>query len=247
VRVLVTGGRGLLGRQVGELLRRSGHEALAAGRRGPLVMDVRKDADVEAALEGVDAVMHCASNPMGRNAREVEVEGTARVVAAAHRRGVGHLLYVSVVGVDRVPLAYYRYKLHAETVVEQGRVSWTILRATQLFPYVEMLLTAAPVLIAPRGFLVQPVAVEGVAQRLVRALGEGPMEQRLQYGGPEVRELGELASSLRAARGLRRPLLKPWLPGQLGAAVRAGGLLCVDCGRGAITWEEWLQRAPARQ
>jgi uncharacterized protein YbjT (DUF2867 family) len=195
----------------------------------------------------VDAVVHCASNPLGRNARQVEVEGTARVVAAAHRRGVGHLLYMSIVGIDRVPRAFYRYKLHAEKVVEQGPVPWTILRATQFFPYVETMLTGTPVLIAPRGFLVQPVAVEEVAQRLARALGEGPMEQRLEYGGPEVREMGELARSLRAARGWRRPLLKPWLPGQVGAAVRAGGLLCVDCGRGAITWEGWLQRAPARQ
>ena len=87
MRVVVTGGRGMLGRHVVELLRRSGHEALEAGRHGPLVMDVRKDADVEAALEGVDAVVHCASNPLGRDAREVEVEGTARVVAAAHRQG----------------------------------------------------------------------------------------------------------------------------------------------------------------
>ncbi|MDQ6790859.1 MAG: NAD(P)H-binding protein [Candidatus Dormibacteraeota bacterium] len=247
MRVVVTGGRGMLGRHVVELLRRSGHEALAAGRHGPLVMDVRKDADVEAALEGVDAVVHCASNPLGRDAREVEVEGTARVVAAAHRQGVGHLLYVSIVGIDRVPRPYFRYKLHAEKVVEHGRVPWTILRATQLFPFMEMLLTAAPVVIAPRGFLVQPVAGEEVAQRLARALGEGPMERRLEYGGPEVREVGELARTLRATRRLRRPLLKPWLPGQLAAAVRAGGLLCRDCGRGAITWEEWLQRAPARQ
>jgi len=102
-------------------------------------------------------------------------------------------------------------------------------------------------MIAPRGFLVQPVAGEEVAQRLARALGEGPMERRLEYGGPEVREVGELARTLRATRRLRRPLLKPWLPGQLAAAVRAGGLLCRDRGRGAITWEEWLQRAPARQ
>jgi uncharacterized protein YbjT (DUF2867 family) len=198
-------------------------------------------------LDGLDAVVRCAAKPLGRNVREVEVEGTARVVAAAHRQGVGHLLYVSIVGIDRVPRAYFRYKVHAEKVVEHGRVPWTILRATQTFPFMEMLLTSAPVLIAPRGFLVQPVAGEEVAQRIARALGEGPMEQRLEYGGPEVREVSEMARTLRAARRLRRPLLKPWLPGRLAAAVRAGGLTCTDCGRGAITWEEWLQHASARQ
>ena len=239
-RVLVTGGRGDLGSRVVQRLREHGHEAVAAGRRGPIVLDVRRDEGLDAALEGAEAVVHCATHPAGRDAREVEVEGTARVVRAAARAGVAHLVYVSIVGVDRVPYAYYRHKLHAEKVIDRGEVPWSILRATQFFGFVARLLTTPPVLVAPRGFLLQPVAAEEVADRLVRAVEDGPCGRLRDLGGPEIVEVGELAAALRRTRRLRRPLLRPWLPGRLAAAVRAGGLTCPGGDRGAQIWQSWL-------
>ncbi len=56
-----------------------------------------------------------------------DVAATRRLVAAAHRAGVRHLVYVSIVGVDRVPLAYYRAKLAAEGVVRAGPMPFTML------------------------------------------------------------------------------------------------------------------------
>jgi uncharacterized protein YbjT (DUF2867 family) len=240
VKVLVTGGRGLLGREVVRQLSEGGHQPLAAGRRGPVVLDVRTGEGLEAALAGVDAVIHCASNSRGRDAREVEVEGTARLVQAARSASVVHLVYISIVGVERVPLAYYRYKLHAEKVVEHGRVPWTILRATQFFPFQERLFMATPVLLAPGGFVAQPVDVGEVAARLIRALEEGPATRVHEFGGPEIRTVESLVRSLVRVRGLRRPVLRPRLPGPFAAAVRAGGLTCPDGERGRLTWERWL-------
>jgi uncharacterized protein YbjT (DUF2867 family) len=240
VKVLVTGGRGTLGRRVVERLQAAGHQALAAGRRGPIVLDLSTGAGLDDAVRGAEAIVHCASDPGGRDVREVEVEGTARLVAAARRAGTRHLIYVSIVGVDRVPLPYYRHKLHAEKVVEHGRLPWSILRATQFFPFVEHMLTSSPVLVAPRGFLVQAVAVEEVAARLVRAVDEGPAERLLEFAGPEIREVADLARSLRRARRLRRPILSPWLPGRRSTALRRGGLTSAGAERGTLTWESWL-------
>jgi uncharacterized protein YbjT (DUF2867 family) len=240
VKVLVTGGRGALGSRVVERLRADGQEALAAGRSGPVVLDLSTGEGLERALEGVDAVVHCASNPTGRDVRTVEVEGTARLLKAARRAGTRHLVYVSIVGVDRVPYPYYQYKFHAEKVVERGHVPWSILRSTQFHPFLEQLLMSFPVLLAPRGVVVQPVDAGEVAGRLVRALDEGPANRVLEFGGPEIREVVDLARSLRRARGLRRPILRPRLPGRFGAAVREGGLTCRSCERGTLTWERWL-------
>ncbi len=78
------------------------------------------------AVHGVDAVVHLASAP-GRGSAQPDVAATRRLVAAAHRAGVRHLVYVSIVGVDRVPLAYYRAKLAAEGVVRAGPVPFTML------------------------------------------------------------------------------------------------------------------------
>jgi len=240
VKVLVTGGQGMLGRPLVERLRARGHEARAAGRRGPVKVDLTTGEGLEAAVEGVDAIVNCATNPLGRNAREVEVEGTARLLQAARRAGTGHLVYVSIVGVDRLPYSYYEYKVHAEKVVEHAGVPWSTLRATQFFPFVEKLLTLPPVLLAPRGFRLQPVAVEEVAERLVRALDEGPAARLPDFAGPQVRELADLARSLRDARGLRRPLLRPWLPGRLARAVSEGALISAGAERGTLGWEAWL-------
>jgi uncharacterized protein YbjT (DUF2867 family) len=241
VRVLVTGGRGMLGRHVVEQLRAAGHDAVSGSRSSNVEIDLASGAGLEPALEGAESIVHCASNPRGRNAREVEVEGTARLAEAARRAGTSHLVYISIVGVDRVPYAYYEYKLHAEKVLEQGGLPWSILRATQFFPFLARRLIALPLgMVAPRGFPVQPVATEEVAGRLVRAVVEGPGGRLPDLGGPEIREVADFARSLRAARHLRRPILRPWLPGKLAAAVRAGGLTTPGGERGTRTWEEWL-------
>jgi uncharacterized protein YbjT (DUF2867 family) len=240
VRVLVTGGRGMLGGPLVEQLRERGHEVLAAGRRGPVVLDLTTGEGLEHAVEGVDAIVNCATNPLGRDAREVEVEGTARLLEAGRRAGVGHLVYISIVGVDRLNYRYYQYKVHGEKVVEHSGVPWSILRATQFFPFVERLLTSSPVLLAPRGFVLQPVAVEEVAERLVRALDEGPAGRMPDFAGPEVREVADLARSLRKARRLRRPILRPWLPGGMAKAGREGALINAGAQRGTLGWEAWL-------
>jgi uncharacterized protein YbjT (DUF2867 family) len=240
VRVLVTGGRGTLGRRVVEQLKAGGHDPVAASRSSAVTLDLTTGAGLQAAIEGAEAIVHCASNPRGRDAREVEVEGTARLIAAASRARTAHLIYISIVGVDRVPYSYYEYKLHAEKVVEHGGVPWSILRTTQFFPFVASLLTAPPVLLAPRGFLLQPVATHEVAALLVRAVDEGPRGRLPDLGGPAIREVAGLARTLRAALCLRRPVLRPWLPGRLAASIREGALTAPRGERGSRTWEEWL-------
>jgi uncharacterized protein YbjT (DUF2867 family) len=44
---------------------------------------------------------------------------------------VAHLVYISIVGIDRVPMSYYRVKLEEERLVESSGLAWTILRATR--------------------------------------------------------------------------------------------------------------------
>ncbi|MFF5219678.1 SDR family oxidoreductase [Micromonospora sp. NPDC000212] len=90
-------------------------------------------ADVGRAVDGVDAILHLASQPGGgARTHRVDMLATRRLALAAGHAGVGQLVYVSTVGVDRVPLAYYRHKLAAERVVAAGPAPWTVLRATQL-------------------------------------------------------------------------------------------------------------------
>nr|WP_055506251.1 NAD(P)H-binding protein [Nonomuraea pusilla] len=251
-RVLVTGASGRLGRAVVDVLAGQGYEVRAASRAarnagGPVrwvVADLVTGRGVAEAVDGVDAVVHLASAPYkGRYTAQVEIDGTRGLLRAAREAGVGHVLYVSIVGADRVPWGYYRVKLRGEEVVRAGGVPWTILRATQFHGFVEQGLAA----LARPGFLVvdpaipaQPVDVRDVAARLEGLLRLGPSRTVEEFGGPEVLTLGEAAETWLRARGRRRPVLRVRLPGPLGRAFRAGHLVTAARPTGTITWREYL-------
>jgi nucleoside-diphosphate-sugar epimerase len=88
---------------------------LAESKGGCLTAATRK------ADAGVDAVVHLASaTQRGANSDDVGVAGTRRLVAAGRQAGVRHLVYISIVGTDRVQLGYYRRKLAAGTTRRPG-------------------------------------------------------------------------------------------------------------------------------
>ena len=73
-------------------------------------------------------VVHCASNP--RRPRQ-DLAAARNLIAAARRAGSPHVIFMSIVGVDRVPYGYYQVKLEVERLIEQSGLPWTVLRATQ--------------------------------------------------------------------------------------------------------------------
>jgi uncharacterized protein YbjT (DUF2867 family) len=75
---LVTGGTGALGRRV-DRLRGAGHEVRIfsrSGGEGRVRGDLATGEGLEAAVQGAETIVHCASSP--RRARQVDVEGTER-------------------------------------------------------------------------------------------------------------------------------------------------------------------------
>lgn len=251
--ILVTGGTGTLGRQVIARLTGSGLRARALSRHArdstELVEHVTADLDtgegVEAALQGVLLVIHCAGGRIGDDRK------AATLVAAARQAGVQHLVNISVVGADRVPVTsrvdrtmfgYFASKLAAEAVVAESGIPWTTLRATQFH---ELILTTVramarlPVVPVPQARF-QPVAGAEVAERLVElALGE-PAGLAPDIAGPRIHPLRELVRSYAQARGLRRVVLPLRIPGAAARAVRSGANLAPDRAVGRETWETFL-------
>jgi uncharacterized protein YbjT (DUF2867 family) len=251
MRVLVTGAGGRLGRVVLPRLRAEGWTVRATSRRARtdasvdwVVVDLATGEGLAEAVAGVDAVLHLASSPnRARQTQRVDVLGTRRLVVAAGQAGVRHLVYVSIVGVDRVPLPYYRHKLAAEQVVAAGPVPWTVLRATQFPEFLDGMLRGASRLgpvIGDAAVLAQPVDPGEVADRLVRRLIDGPLHGTEEYGGPEVLRFDEAVRAWNAARRSRRPLLPVRFPGKLGRALRSGGLVTEATPTGTRTWADHL-------
>ena len=255
VRILITGGSGRLGRTLVPLLS-AGHSVRVLSRvprTGPgpqvshVVGDLTTGAGLTESVADIDAIVHLASD--SRNARAVDVEGTQRLVEVARAARVKHLLYCSIVGIDRIPFRYYECKLEAERLLAESGVPFSILRATQFHSFVSLLLNEASrypfIMPVPSGFFVQSVAIEEVAVRLCRAVNEGPNGMLRDFGGPEVLPIEEAAT---AWISRFRPYVGLWaipiyLPGKIAEAFRAGYNTCPDGERGTETWREWLKRS----
>ncbi|KOG18530.1 hypothetical protein ADK35_21715, partial [Streptomyces viridochromogenes] len=241
-KILVTGGTGTLGRLVTERLRADGHEVRVLSRHAqPYAVDLRKGGPgLDAAMDGVDTVVHCASSPNGG-----DEEAAAHLIAAARRGGVRHLVYISIVGVDRVPFGYYKSKLAVERLVEESGLGWTVLRATQfhdLLVRVLGILSKSPVLLLPAHVKDQPIEVAEVADRLAELALGSPAGRVEDMGGPEVRTFDSLARAYLKATGRRRLVLRVPLRGKAYEAFRSGGHLAPEHVVGKGTFEEYLGR-----
>lgn len=238
---LVTGATGTLGTPTVLRLRAAGHDVRALSRRtgpGLTTGDLVTGAGLDRALAGADTVVHLATAPRGKG--DVEAARTLlRTAADAHVR---HLVLISIVGIDGIPLAYYRDKVVIERLVRESGVPFTILRATQFHGFVEALFTgqrALPVVVAP-AFTVQPIAAEEVADRLVELASDGPAGRVPDVGGPEQRTVPELARLWRGAVGGRRPVLPFVLPGKTFAGYRSGAGLVPGSPYGRVTFADHL-------
>ena len=166
--------------------------------------------------------------------------------------GVRHLVYISVVGADRIPIVsgidramfgYFGSKLAAERIVSGSGLPWTTLRATQFH---DLQLTVAeqmaklPVIPVPAGVRFQPVDTDEVAARLVELTLGTPAGLVPDMAGPQVYEMAELLRGYLRASHRRRPIIPVWLPGKAARAVRAGANLAPGRAVGRRTWEEFL-------
>lgn len=257
MKILITGGTGALGRRVADAAERSGLAVRVGSRRAPgggapagrewARMDLASGEGVREAVAGVDAVVHAASDP--RRADVVDVAGTRRLVEAARAAGAPHLVYVSIVGVDRIPLGYYRRKLAAERIVEGAGLAFSILRATQFHGLVERLLSGAarvPLRIPlPTDFRVQSVDPSEVAERLVQVVEAGPAGRLPDLAGPETLTLAEAAAQWKEVRGIRKRVVRLPLPGAAAAAFRAGHNTAPEGERATVSWRSWLHQGAA--
>jgi uncharacterized protein YbjT (DUF2867 family) len=252
--ILVTGGTGTLGRLVVRRLRDTGCDVRVVSRRSRVAQDdiefvtgdLATGAGIELAVDGAEIIVHCAGTTKGNE------DETRNLVRAASRSGAAHLVYISVVGADRVPIAsrvdramfgYFGSKLAAERIVADSSVPFTTLRATQFH---DLILTVAqqiaklPVIPGPAGFRVQPIDADEVAARLVElALGE-PAGLVPDMGGPRVYGAAELLRGYLRASHQRRLIVPLWLPGNAARVFRAGANLAPEQAVGRRTWEEFL-------
>ncbi len=244
--VLVTGGTGALGRLVAARLVSRGEEVRVLSRRpgaGTHTGDLATGAGVAESVSGAEIIVHAASDTqrLGRS------DLTHIEHLLEHAGGTAHLVYVSIVGIDRIPFAYYRRKLACEQRIVSSRFPYTILRATQfheLIAFVLFQVERLPVAPLPLDFRFQTIAAGEVADRLCQLTAEGPTNRLWNLGGPQVQSLRELVAQWRAVRGRPRRTLPLPLAGDVARAFREGRNTCPGQAGGRLTWSEFLAESP---
>jgi len=259
--ILVTGGTGTLGRRVVPRLRQAGCQVRVLSRRGRAATllsgaategieyvtgDLTTGDGIEAAVQGIEIIVHCAGS------NQHDEDKAAVLVRAAARAGARHIVHISVVGADRVPVVsaidramftYFLSKLAAERVVAECGLPWTTLRATQfhdLLLLVTQAMAKLPLIPLPAGFQFQPVDAGEVAAHLAELALGAPAGLVPDIAGQKVYPVAELIRLYLAATHRRRPLISLWLPGQGARALRAGANLAPDRAVGQRTWEAFL-------
>lgn len=209
---------------------------------GWVIGDLATGAGLDAAVAGVEVVVHCATTNGKR-----DVETTDRLLAAVRAAGTAYLVYVSIVGVDRIPLPYYQAKLAAEGLVSGSGVPFSIQRATQFHDLLVRLFAAqrfSPALLVPSGTRCQPIDVRDVAARLAEVAAGEPAGRLPDIGGPALRRVDDLARVYLRSAVRRRWVLPVRAPGAIAAGYRAGHHLAPDRPYGSITFEQFLGTSP---
>jgi uncharacterized protein YbjT (DUF2867 family) len=244
MRIAIAGGTGTLGRHTVKELRARGHEVRVLSRRAEQYpVDLTTGKGLEAALEGVEAVVDASNNANAKKARPLLVDGTRRLTAAGKAAGVRHHVAISIVGIEKVPMGYYKVKVDQERAVMDGAVPWSIVRATQFHDLATQLFAQAskagvlPLLRIP----LQTVAVSDVAAAVADVVEREPLTGRIEVAGPEVLDARELARLWKRAKHSRALPLRVPVPGNMGRAMRAGALTADRADvLGKLTFAAWL-------
>lgn len=235
MKVLVTGGTGVVGKAAVDHLLKAGHTVRLLSRHAgsdarqwsggvePHTGSVSSDEAVAGAAEGCEAVLHVAGivaeSPPESTFQEVNVEGTRRLAREARRAGGRRFVYVSSYGADVGQSDYHRSKFAAEEVVRaEAPPGWLVVRPGNVYgPGDEVIslllkmvrtLPAIP-LIGSGGQPFQPVWMDDLGVALARAVERAqPSETVVNVMGPDVTTMRDVIELLGRITQ-RSPVLVP--------------------------------------
>ena len=221
MKILVTGGTGVIGAGVIPELQANGHQVRVLSRHAD--EDVKRWKNVEAvegdvadenSLRGscttCDGVIHIAGiameHPPEVTFQKVNVDGTRNLIAEAQRSGIRRFVFVSSLGADNGTSDYHKSKREAEEIVTKCALDWTIVRPGSVYgPGDEVIsnilkmvraLPAIPVIDdGEQPF--QPIWYEDLGKALCRIVeGTGRSREIIELAGRDVTTLNDLLKRL---------------------------------------------------
>ncbi|MFJ9348420.1 SDR family oxidoreductase [Streptomyces sp. NPDC101237] len=246
MKTAVIGGTGFVGSRLVKRLRSTGHETTSHGRSTGL--DLLTGAGLPEALRSVDVVVLTIDAPSFDAAASPFFRSTTlNLLEAADREGVGHIVLLSIVGIDRVPgVDYYAAKVLQEDLVRSGPVPFSVVRATQFMEFVEPIMSwtsEGDVVRLPTTRL-QPIAVADVVDTLADVAAGAPVDGIVDVAGPEVFPLDELGRVTLRAHGDQRTVVVDESAGLFGAVPENAIIAPPGARIGSVYYADWLTNEP---
>lgn len=253
MKILVTGGSGVIGAAVIPELLRAGHEVRLLSRGAehdahdypaavePFPADMGDADSLAGAAEGCAAILHIAGivheQPPDITFEKINVGGTRHLLAAARQANLPRFIYLSSLGAERGESAYQKSKHRAEELVRDYAGPWLILRPGAVYgPGDETLsmllkmmrtLPAVPV-VAEGEQPFQPIWYRDLGSAIVTALERPELDRAVfDLAGPDITTTTEVLDRLSAITGRTPPRLEvpAWLTRFGASALEAfGGL-----------------------
>src|SRR6476620_1719249 len=127
MKIVVIGGSGLIGKKTVAILRRRGHEVVAASPSSGV--NAVTGQGLAGALAGARVVVDVANSPSWEDEAVLAFFETSsrNLLAAEAAAGVGHHVALSVVGTERLlDSGYFRAKMAQEELIKASPIPYTI-------------------------------------------------------------------------------------------------------------------------
>jgi NADH dehydrogenase len=246
MKILVTGGTGVIGESAVRELHRAGHDLRVLTRhadRDPLpdgveawTGDVADEKSIRGAGRGCDVVIHIAGiaeeRPPESTFQRINIDGTRYVALEAERSEIKKLIYVSSLGAERGRSGYHRSKMVAEEVVHAFSRDWLVLRPGAVYgpgdEHLSVLLRMVQTLpvvptVGDGDQPFQPIWHEDFARALRASAERDDVRcRRLDVAGTEVTSQNDLLARLRRITG------RPAVPAPVPDVVAQWGIRALD-------------------
>ncbi|MET3849076.1 MULTISPECIES: SDR family oxidoreductase [unclassified Paenibacillus] len=195
MKIVVIGGSGLIGTKLVNNLKVLGHEVAAASRS--LGVNTLTGEGLAEVLHGAEVVVDVSNSPSFEDKAVLEFfeTSTRNLLAAEAAAGVGHHVALSVVGTERLlQSGYFRAKMAQEELIQDSKIPYTIVRATQFFEFlggIADVATEGDIVRLPPA-LMQPIVSDDIAGALVDFTLGTPVNGIVDVAGPDQFRMDEL-------------------------------------------------------
>ena len=249
MKIVVIGGTGLIGSKTVAILRRGGHEVVAASPNSGV--NTITGEGLKEAMVSAQVVIDLANSPSFEDRAVLEFFETSgrNLLAAEAAAGVRHHIALSIVGIDRSDNGYFRAKVAQEKLIETSGIPYTIIRSTQFLEFLKGIANSATdgnmVRIAPGLF--QPIAADDVAANVADVALAPPRNGIVEIAGPERAPFNEIVARYLKAVGDPREVVRDPEARYFGGRVEEKSLVPLGEARlGRIGLDEWLRRSQAK-